>query len=323
MPQHPVPEYVPEGYEILSFLGSGTTANVYLSKHETFGEVALKLLRPEIIQHYVLVKMFTNEVHMTQRLKYPYIVKAFEGRSSGQSYLALEYCQKGTLDDVLKTEGIPPLEQAYKYILQIALGLAFSHDKGMLHRDVKPANVFVTEASVAKLGDFGTGVFDKEVSDTAGTAYYMAPETFRGKPASPQSDVYSLGILAYEILTGERPYVGNSAEEIIINHETQVPRHPKHTRPELSENLVRVVLKAMKVDPKRRFQSTKEFIEAFEAASGTKVSVPSKKKSNLGRGSRSSTSKQQDGAQQPIVYNKAKAQANKGNFFQRLFGRRN
>lgn len=262
------PKFVPQGYKIVSKLGSGQTSHVYLAEHAVFGQVALKLPRPELAVRPVLKRMFENEVAITVKLSHPNVVAAFDGFPTGDgAFLALEYCGGGTLDQHLLERGRLPLERCYELVVQVAEGLTHAHSRKVLHRDVKPANVFLTDQGDAKLGDFGTGVFMGEDSEArVGTAFYMAPEVFEGRSAGVLSDIYSLGILAYEAIAGERPFVGTSYDALMVAHHTEVPRDIRRLRPDISNQVVRVVSKAMSRDPQKRFAGASEFAQALRSA---------------------------------------------------------
>ncbi|MCC6309700.1 MAG: serine/threonine protein kinase [Trueperaceae bacterium] len=278
-------------------LGSGQTAHVYAARHAVFGDVALKLPRPELAHRPVLRRMFENEVAITTKLASPQVVSAYEGFPTGPgAFLALEYCRGGTLDQLLLEKGLMPLDRCYRFILDVAAGLAHSHERQVLHRDVKPANVFLTSEGAAKLGDFGTGMFmSDDTSDRVGTAFYMAPEVFEGKPAGIRSDIYSLGVLAYEVIGGERPFTGNSYDALMVAHRTGVPKDLRGLRQGLSPEVVRVVALAMMRDPAKRFASAVEFGEALGSVTGTALRRESASRSGTaepaqtrvtGRGSR-------------------------------------
>ncbi|MDT3681306.1 MAG: serine/threonine-protein kinase [Truepera sp.] len=270
-----MPKFVPEGYEVLSRLGSGQTALVYLARHSVFGEVALKLPRAELAQRPVLKKMFENEVAITTKLASPNVVTAFEGFPTGAgAFLALEYCSGGTLDQHLLEKGRMPLERCYRFVLDVAAGLAHTHERQILHRDVKPANVFLTASGDAKLGDFGTGVFmGDDGEERVGTAFYMAPEVFEGNSAGVRSDIYSLGVLAYEVIAGERPFVGASYDALMVAHRTSAPKDLRALRPGLAIEVVRVVSHAMMRDPARRYESARDFATALAKATGSDASA--------------------------------------------------
>jgi serine/threonine protein kinase len=269
------PAPVPAGYTTLHKLGSGQTSHVYLAKHRVFGDVALKLPRAEIHKEPVLRRMFENEVSITVKLAHPMIVSAYDGYPTGEgAFLALEYCEGGTLDLLLLEKGKLPLDQAYRLVLDVAQGLAHTHERSVLHRDVKPANVFLTREGRAKLGDFGTGVFmGDESEERVGTAFYMAPEVFEGKAAGVRSDIYSLGVLAYEVVAGQRPFIADSYEALMIAHHTGVPKDLMSFRPDLDPRIKRIVAKAMSRDPDKRFATAKEFVQAWAGVVGLPIEV--------------------------------------------------
>ncbi|MBA2666843.1 MAG: serine/threonine protein kinase [Trueperaceae bacterium] len=272
------PAYVPDGYEIVQRLGAGQTSVVWLARHaRSDRRVALKLPRNDVRTNPVLRRMFENEVQITLKLDHRNVVRAFDGHPTGvHAYLALEYCQGGTLDQLLLEKGRLPMVRALGLVDDVALGLAHTHEQQVLHRDVKPANVFLDDEGTAKLGDFGTGTFAADASDErVGTAFYMAPEIFQGSSPTAQSDVYSLGVLAYEVLSGERPFVGSSYDGLMIAHLTSLPRDLRHLRSDLPNGLSAVVTRAMSRDATRRFQSVEAFVKAYRTKSGTGDQVSS------------------------------------------------
>ncbi len=264
------PTYTPPDYQVFRLLGSGQTSYVYRAGHPKQGEVALKLPRPELHAQPVLRRMFENEVQFTMNLRHPNIVGALGGHPTGDgAFLALELCPGGTLDQRLLERGQLPLELAYKLIMDVAKGLAHAHTRQILHRDIKPANVFLVAEDRAKLGDFGTGLYLTETSsERVGTAFYMAPEIFQGHNATVQSDVYSLGILAYEVIAGERPFTGNTQQDLMMAHLSGLPKNLRHHRPELSATVNSVVKTAMSRDQSKRFKTVRDFITAFSKAAG-------------------------------------------------------
>lgn len=270
------PGFVPPGYAVRYKLGSGQTSNVYLATHPTMGNLALKLPRPEVQGQPVLRRMFENEVQITLSLRHPHIVAGYAGNPTGAgAFLALEYCAGGTLDQLLLSGGPGGLEHAVRLVRDVAAGLEQTHAQQVLHRDVKPANVFLTDSDTAKLGDFGTGCFvSEENRDRVGTAFYMAPEIFEGQPASYASDVYSLGILAFEVLTGQRPFVGETYEQLMHAHTSSLPRPLTYFRKDIPAELANVVSRAMSRERNRRQPSVKQFREQFEQASGVELHAP-------------------------------------------------
>jgi eukaryotic-like serine/threonine-protein kinase len=282
------PTFVPPGYNIIRKLGSGQTSHVYLASHIRLGQLALKLPRDELYHRPILRRMFENEVQITLSIKQDeHIVQAFEGFPTGKNaFLAIQYCPGGTLDQLLLEQGKLPLEQAVNLIMDVAMGVAHTHSKQVLHRDVKPANVFLTDQKRAKLGDFGTGVFitEQSLDERVGTAFYMAPEVFEGKPPSIQSDMYSFGILTYEVLAGVRPFNGESYDQLMMQHLTGLPDPLRKYRPELPTEVSQVVAQAMSRDSARRFQSIPAFIAAFSKATGVRpAAYANQEQTQIGR----------------------------------------
>ena len=265
------PSHVPDGYEIVQRLGAGQTAVVWLARSLRGGpRVALKLPKPEALAQPVLRRMFENEVQITLKLQHANVVRAFDGRPTGpDAFLALEFCEGGTLDLLLLEKGKLALEHALALVRDVALGLAHAHDRSVLHRDVKPANVFLSDAGTAKLGDFGTGTFSAETAEErVGTAFYMAPEIFGGESASIRSDVYSLGVLAYEVLAGKRPFLGDSYDALMVAHMSSLPRDLRQHRPDVGKHVSAVVMRAMSRDAAKRFQTVDAFLDAYRVALG-------------------------------------------------------
>lgn len=257
--------FVPSGYTLGQRLGSGQTSHVFLSQHARFGRVALKLPRPELGERPLLRRMFENEVQITLKLAHARVVRGREGYPTGdRAYLALEYCSGGTLDQLLLERGRLTLPMAQQLLMDVAEGLAYTHAQRVLHRDVKPANVFLDADGRAKLGDFGTGVFMTENGEErVGTAFYMAPEIFEGNAPSVASDVYSLGVLGYEVLTGERPFRGETYDALMHAHLGSLFRDPVQVRQDLPLEVSRAVQRALNRDPSKRFHTVDAFLEAL------------------------------------------------------------
>ncbi len=323
----------PPGYQTLRALGTGQTSHVFLTEHQRFGVVALKLPKPDLPSE--LRRLFENEVQLTLTLEHPNIIRAFEGNPTGEgAFLALEHCDGGTLDQKLLDQGQMPLEHAYHYILQVAAGLNFCHQRQVLHRDVKPANIFLTRAGGAKLGDFGTGIFINDKSGTdlrVGTAFYMAPEVFQGEQATIRSDVYGLGILSYEVLGGIRPFTGETQEEVMMAHLSSLPKRLSHHRSDLSEGVSKVISKSMSRDSAKRHSSVQEFVDDLKEAAGLNPR-PEEAQPQIGRASRrppSSSQNDRQGAEQTSSSSKSNSKSSskdsddeRPSMLERLFGRK-
>ncbi|MEX2501925.1 MAG: serine/threonine-protein kinase [Trueperaceae bacterium] len=260
---------VPYGYEVVHRLGSGQTSHVHLARHARYGKVALKLPRPELEERPVLRRMFENEVMITLRLQHVRVVRGLDGHPTGTgAYLALEMCPGGTLDQHLLERGRLPLPEAIRLVTEVAEGLAYTHGRKVLHRDVKPANVFLDGDGHAKLGDFGTGVFfaSDDASERVGTAFYMAPEIFEGAASDVRSDVYALGVLAYEVLTGQRPFRGDTFDALMHAHMGGLLQDPMSVRADLPKDLARTIRTALARRPDRRHADVDAFLEAWHGA---------------------------------------------------------
>ncbi len=307
------PTFIPPGYTLLRKLGSGQTSHVHLTRHPTLGEVALKLPREELHHRPVLLRMFENEVQITRTLKHPNVVQAPDGYPTGpKAFLTLEYCSGGTLDQLLLEKGRLSLERASQLILDVAMGLWHSHQRQVLHRDVKPANVFLTGDGRAKLGDFGTGIFisdNKRLEERVGTAFYMAPELFEGQPSDIASDIYSLGVLAYEVVSGERPFKGESYDALMLQHLTSLPPTLRSVRSDVSAPTNNVIVQAMSRDASKRYPTVGDFIKAYSQASGFQpLGSQQSQVSTTGRGSRNPTQ------ERPITQSAQKPEPKRGPF---------
>lgn len=233
--------------------------------------------------------MFENEVQMTLLLKHPRVINAHEGYPTGErAFLALEFCES-TLDQKLAPE--LPLDTAYRLVLDVAQGLLHTHQRQILHRDVKPANVFL-QGDRAKLGDFGTGAYISDAfgappqsAEKVGTAFYMAPEIAQGGVATARSDLYSLGILAYEVIAGTRPFSGRNENELMLAHSSGVPLALRQHRPEVVPEVSRVVANAMARGTERRYENVEVFTNAFAEATGLPASDAAAER-RLGRSGR-------------------------------------
>lgn len=266
------PPFVPPGYTLVRRLGSGRTGHVFLAKHEQFGTVALKLPREELTDHPELMRMFENEVQITLALRHENVVSGLEGNPTGRkAFLALEYCSSGTLAEVLAGGEVLPLDRARRLIAGVARGLEYVHGKRVLHRDVKPANVFIDDGEVAKLGDFGTGMHvGDDSSERVGTAFYMAPEIFEGQGPTFRSDIYSLGVLAYEVIAGERPFTGESYEDLMMAHLSELPRSIVNRRKEATRTEAKAIATAMARNAQSRYATVREFREAFTGSASSR-----------------------------------------------------
>jgi beta-lactam-binding protein with PASTA domain/tRNA A-37 threonylcarbamoyl transferase component Bud32 len=252
-------------YRILRKLGSGGMANVYLAEDEELGRrVAIKILNDRYANDELFIERFRREAKSAAALSHPNIVSIYDrGQAEGTYYIAMEVIEGRSLKELILTRGPLPLGQAIAYTLEMLEALRFAHRHGIIHRDVKPHNILIGER--LKVTDFGiarAGASQMtEAGSIMGTAQYLSPEQARGAPVTASSDLYSVGIVLYEMLTGKVPFSGDSAIEIAMKHLNELPKPPSKIRPEVPEELDHVVLRALSKAPEDRYQSAEEFAE--------------------------------------------------------------
>ena len=266
-------------YVIKRKLGSGGMADVYLAEDQELGRrVALKLLDERHAADEQFVERFRREAQSAAGLNHPNIVSIFDrGYAEGTYYIAMEYLDGRTLKELLVRNGPTPIPIAIDYARQILGALAFAHRNGIVHRDIKPHNIVVGSDGRLKVTDFGiarSGASQMtEAGSIVGTAQYLSPEQARGAPVDPRSDLYSLGIVLYEMLTGKVPFTGDTPVEIAMKHLSQVPEPPSALRPEVPHDLDAVVMRALAKDPDQRYASAEEMdADLARVARGVAVS---------------------------------------------------
>jgi beta-lactam-binding protein with PASTA domain len=266
-------------YLIVRRLGSGGMADVYLAEDKELGrQVALKLLNDRHANDEQFVERFRREAQSAAGLNHPNIVSIFDrGQAEGTYYIAMEYLEGRTLKELLVRNGPTPVPIAIDYARQILGALAFAHRNGIVHRDIKPHNVVVRKDGRLKVTDFGiarSGASQMtEAGSIVGTAQYLSPEQARGAPVDARSDLYSLGIVLYEMLTGEVPYTGDAPVEIAMKHLTAVPDPPSTLRPDIPHDFDAIVMRALAKDPEQRYGSAEEMdADLARVARGVAVS---------------------------------------------------
>ncbi len=255
------------GYRLEKILGKGAMATVYLAIQESLDrQVALKLLSAKLGNDPTFNKRFIKEGKTVARLAHPHIVTIYDtGSHQEQFYIAMEYLEGGSLKERIKA-GLSP-DQAADYLCQIAQALGYAHRQHCIHRDIKPANILFRNTETAVLSDFGIAknLEDKTQLTAAGwrigTPNYMSPEQALAKPVDARSDLYSLGILFYEMLTGTRPYKGADAFETALLH----VKAPIPVLPEPLKRFQPVMNRLLAKDPEARFASADELIQAVQA----------------------------------------------------------
>ena len=259
-------------YRVLRKLGSGGMADVYLAEDQQLGRrVALKLLARRFAEDEQFVERFRREASSAAGLQHPNIVGIFDrGEWDGTYYIAMEYVEGRTLKDIVREKGPAPPEAAVDLTLQILRAARFAHRRGIVHRDIKPQNVLVDHDGRARVTDFGiaragTTPEMTETGSIMGTAQYLSPEQAQGKPVDARSDLYSIGIVLYELLTGRVPFDAESPVTVAMMQVNEPPIPPRQLVPEIPPELEAVVLRALEKLPERRFQDADEFIAALEA----------------------------------------------------------
>ena len=265
-------------YRVIRRLGSGGMANVYLAEDEELGRrVAIKVLDEKHANDEQFVERFRREAKNAASLSHPNIVSIYDrGEAEGTYYIAMEYIEGRTLKELIVSRGPLPVERAVSYARQILGAVRFAHRKGIVHRDIKPHNVLVDTDGRLKVTDFGiarAGASQMtEAGSIIGTAQYLSPEQARGAPVDQRSDLYSVGIVLHEMLTGSVPFTGDTPVEIAMKHISAVPEPPSVARPDLPDDLDLVVLRALAKDPRERFQTAEEMdAELGRVAAGLSV----------------------------------------------------
>jgi beta-lactam-binding protein with PASTA domain/tRNA A-37 threonylcarbamoyl transferase component Bud32 len=252
-------------YRILRKLGSGGMANVYLAEDEELGRrVAIKILNERYANDELFIERFRREAKSAAALSHPNIISIYDrGEAEGTYYIAMEVIEGRSLKELILTRGPLPINQAVAYTLEILEALRYAHRHGIIHRDIKPHNIligerlYVTDFGIARAGASQM----TEAGSIMGTAQYLSPEQARGAPVTASSDLYSVGIVLYEMLTGKVPFTGDSAIEIAMKHLNELPKPPSKIRPEIPPELDKVVLRALAKAPEDRYQTAEEFAE--------------------------------------------------------------
>src|SRR5216117_2869464 len=240
-------------------------ANVYLAEDQELGRrVAIKILNERHANDDQFVERFRREAKNAAGLSHQNIVSIYDrGEAEGTYYISMEYLDGRTLKELILSRGPTPIPVAIDYTRQILAALSFAHRNGIVHRDIKPHNVVVGPDGRLKVTDFGiarSGGTSQmtEAGSIIGTAQYLSPEQARGAPVDQRSDIYSVGIVLYEMLTGSVPFTGDTPLEIAMKHLSATPMPPSEKREEVPHELDSIVLRALAKDPADRYRSAEE-----------------------------------------------------------------
>jgi eukaryotic-like serine/threonine-protein kinase len=259
-------------YRVSARLGSGGMADVYLAHDTLLGrQVALKLLHHRFAEDQEFVERFRREASSAAGLSHPNVVAVFDrGEWDGTYYIAMEYLPGRSLKAVVREHGPLSPGDAIDIVVQILLAARFAHRRGIIHRDIKPHNVILDEEGRAKVTDFGiarAGASDMTLTGSImGTAQYLSPEQAQGHAVSESSDLYAVGVVLYELLTGSVPFEGESAVTVALKQVSVEPTPPSRRNPEVGPALDAVVMRSLAKEPAQRFASADEFIAALQQA---------------------------------------------------------
>jgi eukaryotic-like serine/threonine-protein kinase len=259
-------------YRVLRRIGSGGMADVYCAEDVHLGrQVAIKMLHRRFAQDQEFVERFRREAKSAAGLNHPNVVGVFDrGEHEGTYYIAMEYLEGETLKDIVAAEAPLAQERVIDLGLQILQAAGFAHSHGVIHRDFKPHNVIVDPHGHAKVTDFGIArAGASEMTETGsimGTAQYLSPEQAQGHAVTATSDIYSIGVMLYEMLTGRLPFEGDSAVAVALKHLSESPAPVSQWRPDVHPALEAVVMAALAKDPAQRWQSAEDLAAGLEAA---------------------------------------------------------
>jgi serine/threonine protein kinase/class 3 adenylate cyclase len=266
------PSSIPSRYEVLSQLGTGGMGVVYKARDlETDEIVALKILKPEIATDPAVQDNFKRELCLARKITHKNVCRIHDfSRSNGTAYASMEFVEGESLLSRLNRVGALPVDQAFEIARQICAGLHEAHAQGIVHRDLKPANIMLDRRGTVKIMDFGVARLIQSngpmTGTIVGTPAYMAPEQAELKPVGPCTDIYALGLVLYEMITGSPAFQGDTPVAVALKQIREYPKRPREIVPNLSHPIEAAILKCLQKDPAKRFQSVNELEMALERA---------------------------------------------------------
>lgn len=257
---------IDERYRVTARIGHGGMAEVYEANDIFLKKIrAIKLIREDVMADPINLRRFENEAMLAASLSHQNIVKVYDhGTIDGRPFIVTEYIKGQNLKEALDFRQSLPLAEALMYMLQLVSALDYAHKHNVIHRDVKPDNLYMMPDGTVKLGDFGIAQSSTVTSDNneiVGSVHYLAPEITRGKAASAQSDIYAAGVTFFELITGHVPYEKNAAIDIAVAHVKEKFPSPCKYIPTCPHEVERIIFKATKKNPKERYRSAKEFYD--------------------------------------------------------------
>ncbi len=258
-------------YEIHELIGVGGMANVYRCTDTIDDrEVAVKILKDEFLNNEEFIRRFKNESKAIAMLSHPNIVKVFDVSFGDMiQYIVMEYIDGITLKEYIEMQGVLSWKEVVHFTTQILKALQHAHEKGIVHRDIKPQNIMLLQNGTIKVTDFGIARFSDKATKTMteqaiGSVHYIAPEQARGASTDGKSDIYSVGVMLYEMLTGRLPFEADSAVSVALMQLQSTPTMPRVINPDIPQGLEQITMKAMQKDPDRRYQSAVELLTDLE-----------------------------------------------------------
>ncbi len=260
-------------YKIIELIGKGGMAAVYKGYQPSMNRnVAIKIMAQQYTGEEAFVQRFENEARLIAQLEHAHILPVYDfGQQEGMLYIVMRYLPTGTLEDRITRDGMP-IREAVHIFNQIASALDYAHSRGVIHRDLKPANILIDAQNNAFLSDFGIAKSLEEQSNLTGTGgvvgtpTYMSPEQGLGEKIDARSDIYALGVMLFEMLTGQVPFTADNPMAVMLKHINELPPHPSEIKPSIPTEVSAVVLRSLSKNPADRYQTAKEMADALEQA---------------------------------------------------------